>query len=270
MNKLRTALIQMEIDISKAKNLKKAEEMINKAAAKGAKLVVLPEMFNCPYDTSNFPKYAEKEGEHTWKVLSKIAKENNIFLVGGSVPEVDYENKVYNTCYIFDNKGNQIGKHRKMHLFDIDIKGGQYFKESETLSAGNEVTVFDTPYGKIGVIICYDIRFPELSRLIALKGAKLIIVPGAFNMTTGPAHWELLCRIRALDNQVYTIGAAPARRNDGGYVSYGNSIIADPWGSIVNKLDEKENILIEDLDLDLVDKIREQLPLLKHRRTDVY
>lgn len=270
MNKLRIGLIQMDVVDSKEENLKKAEKMIKEAVKQDAKFIVLPEMFNCPYTTSNFPKYAEKEGGYTYVQLARIAKENNIILVGGSIPEIDSENKVYNTCYIFDNKGNKIGKHRKMHLFDIDVRGGQFFKESDTLSAGDTTAVFDTPYGKMGVVICYDFRFPELSRLLVEKGAKIIIVPGAFNMTTGPAHWELLFRTRALDNQVYTIGIAPARNYDGCYVSYGNSIVADPWGSIVNRLGAEENILIEDLELSKVEKIRKELPLLKHIRKDIY
>ena len=126
--------------------------------------------------------------------------------------------------------GHQIGKHRKMHLFDIDVKGGQYFKESDTLTPGDQVTVFDTEFGKMGLCICYDFRFPELARLMVDEGAQVIIVPAAFNMTTGPLHWELMFRQRAVDNQVYTIGAAPARDLNAGYHSWGHSIAVSPWG----------------------------------------
>ena len=158
-----------------------------------------------------------------------------------------------------------------MHpIFDIDVSGGQYFKESDTLIAGNDITVFDTEFGKIGVCICYDIRFVELSRIMALEGANIIIVPAAFNMTTGPAHWELSFRARALDNQVYTIGVAPARNQYAEYVSYGNSIVVSPWGEVITRLSEKEEIAFCDIDLNVVDKIRQELPILAHRREDIY
>lgn len=270
MDKFKVALIQMTVRDSKERNLQKAEKWIEKAARNGAGLIVLPEMFNCPYDNKYFPAYAEREGDTSWREMSRMARENKIFLVGGSIPEIDEKNRIYNTSYVFNPLGEQIGKHRKLHLFDIDIKGGQYFKESDTLTPGNQVTVFDTPYGRFGLIICYDIRFPELSRLLVQKGAKFIVAPGAFNMTTGPAHWELLFRARALDNQVYALGVAPARDVSAGYVSYGNSLIVDPWGRIVGKLGEEENMLLGELSLEKVEKVREELPLLKHLRRDVY
>lgn len=270
MDKVKVALIQMYVVDDKEKNLAKATEMIKRSVREGAVFAVLPEMFNCPYDNRYFPSYAEAEGGDSWQLMSDIAKENNIFLVGGSIPEIDQESHIFNTSYVFNPQGQQIAKHRKMHLFDIDVKGGQYFKESDTLSPGNGVTVFDTPYGKFGLVICYDFRFPELSRLLVKRGANFIVVPGAFNMTTGPAHWELLFRSRAMDNQVYTLGVAPARDVTAGYVSYGNSLIVDPWGTVIKRLEGGEEILIGELDLGKVNEIREQLPLLKHIRNDVY
>ncbi|WP_045516648.1 nitrilase-related carbon-nitrogen hydrolase, partial [Clostridium sporogenes] len=167
-------------------------------------------------------------------------------------------------------KGALITKHRKIHLFDIDVKGGVTFKESDTLTAGNKITLFDTPWGKLGVMICYDIRFPELSRIMALKGAKIIFTPAAFNMTTGPAHWDTLFKSRALDNQIYMVGVAPARNENSNYISYGNSLIASPWGNIVGRLGAEENILFSEIDLDYENKIREELPLLRHIRKDIY
>ncbi|HHV72744.1 MAG TPA: carbon-nitrogen hydrolase family protein [Clostridia bacterium] len=270
MTRLKVALIQMRVVDKKEENLKKAAAMIGKAAEMGVELAVLPEMFNCPYQNDKFPLYAEKEGGPSWEKLAGLALEHRLFLVGGSVPELDEQGLVYNTSYVFDNQGRQIAKHRKMHLFDIAVEGGQSFQESAVLSAGNAVTVFDTPYGKMGVLICYDFRFPELSRLMVQRGAKLIIVPAAFNMTTGPLHWELLFRARAVDNQVYTLGAAPARDWSAHYVSYGNSIIVDPWGGIVSRLGEEEDLLVADLDLTVVEKVRRELPLLNHIRKDVY
>jgi predicted amidohydrolase len=157
-----------------------------------------------------------------------------------------------------------------MHLFDIDVSGGQRFRESDTLSPGGQITVVETTFGKIGVAICYDLRFPELARLMALQGATILAYPGAFNMTTGPAHWEILFRTRALDNQVYVLGCAPARNETAGYISYGHSIAVSPWGKTVAQLDAREDCLLTELDLDEVERVRRELPLLQHRRTDVY
>jgi len=266
---MKIGLIQMKVQEEKLKNIDVAKRFIARVVEEGADMAVLPEMFNCPYNTANFPIYAEEEGGESFRLLSNIAKENNIYLVAGSIPEREGD-KVYNTSFVFDRKGNKIGKHRKMHLFDIDVKGGQYFKESDTLSPGNELNVFDTEFCKFGLLICYDIRFPEASRILVEKGAKVIVVPGAFNMTTGPAHWEILFRTRALDNQVYTIGVAPARDVDYSYVSYANSLVVSPWGNVIGRMDEKEGYKVVELDLDYVEKVRNELPMLKHRRTDIY
>ncbi len=192
MNKFRAAAIQMPTVEDKMENIKAVRHYLEQIKAQKVDFVVLPEMFCCPYQTEKFPEYAEEEGGSVWKALSAYAKEYNIYLVAGSVPEKDDEGHVYNTCYIFDRNGIQIGKHRKTHLFDIDVKGGQSFKESDTLTAGNNGTVFDTEFGRMGVMICFDIRFPEFARMMVNDGAKMIFVPAAFNMTTGPAHWELL------------------------------------------------------------------------------
>jgi predicted amidohydrolase len=270
MSKPRVALIQMHVEEDKLKNIEIASEFVKKAAEQGIDMAVLPEMFNCPYKTSNFPVYAEGEGGECYTLLSKLAKTYGIYLAAGTMPEKDDEGRVFNTSYVFDRQGCKIGKHRKMHLFDIAVEGGQHFKESETLTPGNEVTVFDTEFGKIGLAVCYDFRFPELSRLMVDKGAKVLIVPAAFNMTTGPAHWEVMFRSRAIDNQVYTIGVAPARDVDSCYTSYGNSIIVSPWGDMVVRMDEKEGFVISTLDLDYVERVRRELPLLAHRRKDIY
>ncbi|HHV46790.1 MAG TPA: carbon-nitrogen hydrolase family protein [Tissierellia bacterium] len=269
MKSVRVAMIQMKVDEDKKRNLETAGEYIRKVADEGAHMAVLPEMFNCPYKTDNFPVYAEEEDGETVIFLSKMAMENGIYLVAGSIPEREGD-KVYNTSFVFDRNGKRIGKHRKMHLFDIDVEGGQYFKESDTLSPGNSLNVFDTEFGKFGLCICYDFRFPEVGRILVEKGAMAIIVPAAFNMTTGPAHWEIMFRSRALDNQVYTIGVAPARDLNAPYISYGNSIAVSPWGNVIERMDEKEGYRIVTLDFDYVNKVRNELPLLKHRRRDIY
>lgn len=266
---LTLAVLQTSVVKEKQRNIENACSQLQKAASMGAQMAVLPEMFSCPYHTANFPVYAEPEGGESWQAMSNAAKENGIYLAAGTMPECE-KGHYYNTAYIFNPQGELIGKHRKVHLFDIHVEGGQHFQESETLSAGNQVTVFDTDFGKMGAAICYDLRFPELARLMALQGAKIFIVPAAFNMTTGPLHWELLFRSRATDNQVFTVGVAPARDIHGDYVSYGNSIVVSPWGKVLARMDEKPGIRLIDLDLKEIDEVRAQLPLLAHRRTDLY
>ena len=267
---LKAALVQMQVQPKTCDSLALAESFIKKASAAGADLVLLPEMFCCPYQNKNFPLYAQREGAEIWLELSRMAREQNLILAAGSVPERDEDGKIYNTAYVFDRQGNQIAKHRKMHLFDIDVSGGQSFRESDTLTAGNSITTFDTEFGVMGLCICYDFRFPELSRLMVERGAKVILVPAAFNMTTGPAHWEILFRTRALDNQVFTLGAAPARDPSSGYTSYGNSIAVSPWGDVLDRLGADQEMLVCTLELDRVAQVRRELPLLAHRRKDVY
>lgn len=270
MEKIKIAAIQMSTVADKMENVRTVKTYLEKIKDENPDFVILPEMFCCPYQTENFPIYAEKEGGPVWQQLSGYAKQYGIYLIGGSMPEKDAEGNVYNTSYIFDREGKQIGKHRKVHLFDIDVKGGQTFKESDTLTAGDSDTVFYTEFGKIGVMLCFDIRFPELSRMMVNDGAKVIFVPAAFNMTTGPAHWELSFRTRALDNQIYMVGCAPARDVSAGYISWGHSIVTDPWGRVTGMLDENEGILLAELDMDYEEQVREELPLLKSRRKDIY
>lgn len=270
MEKIKIAAIQMPTVADKMENVRTVKAYLEKIRDENLDFVILPEMFCCPYQTENFPIYAEKEGGPVWQQLSAYAKQYGVYLIGGSMPEKDAEGNVYNTCYVFDREGKQIGKHRKVHLFDIDVKGGQTFKESDTLTAGDSDTVFDTEFGKMGVMLCFDIRFPELSRMMVNDGARIVFVPAAFNMTTGPAHWELSFRTRALDNQIYMVGCAPARDVSAGYISWGHSIVTDPWGRVTGMLDENEGILLAELDMDYEEQVREELPLLKSRRKDIY
>ena len=271
----RIAVLQTKVFAEKEKNLRQLEEILASGRTQGADLVTLPEMFACPYETANFPRYAEPEGGPSWQFLSVLAKKYGICLAAGSMPESvpcdgSLSQKVYNTAYVFGRDGQQIGKHRKAHLFDIDVEGGQYFRESDTLTPGEWIGCFDTEFCRIGLCICYDFRFPETARLMAQDGAKVILVPAAFNMTTGPAHWELMFRQRAVESQCYVIGTAPARDENSSYISWGHSIAVDPWGRVLTQMDEKEGIRIVEIDLDHVDKVRAELPLLMHRRTDLY
>lgn len=267
---LKLALCQMQVVDNKNLNVKKALQMIKESSKEDVQLVILPEMFNCPYENSKFEEYAEYMGASpTLKSMSSAASKFDLHLVAGSIPEKTDEG-IYNTSFVFDNQGEIIGFHRKIHLFDIDVPGKITFKESDTLKSGNDITVVDTELGKMGIGICYDIRFPELSRIMALKGADILVFPGAFNMTTGPAHWEPLIRTRAIDNQVFVVAVSPAPNNNANYVAYGHSMVCNPWGEVLSIAEFEENIIYAELDLKSEQKIREELPLLKNRRSDIY
>lgn len=270
MTAIRIALCQMNVVDNKEENLNKANLMIAESVNENADFIVLPEMFNCPYSNDKFIEYCEKEKDSpTLTRISALAREHEVYILAGSIPEKEKE-KLFNTSYLFDKDGNIIAKHRKMHLFDIDVKDRITFKESDVLTAGNDFTIADTEFGKIGIGICYDIRFPELARIMVENGALILFYPGAFNMTTGPAHWELLFKSRALDNQVYCVGVAPALNEDASYHSFGHSIITNPWGDIIAEADTKEELIIGEIDLSEIKKIREELPLLKNKRRDLY
>lgn len=267
---MKIAQIQMPVLPDKLEAFRLAQQMVQEGVPEDTDLIALPEMFCCPYQVENFPIYAEPQGGPLWRRCAQLARERGCYLSAGSVPEVDPDGNVYNTAYVFDRQGKQIAKHRKMHLFDIQVEGGQHFQESATLKAGDQVTTFETEFGTLGLCICYDFRFPELGRLMALRGAKLVLVPAAFNMTTGPAHWEVMFRSQALNNQFFAVGTAPARDESAPYLSWGHSIVTDPWGRILRQLEETPGVQLTQLDLDSVRSVREQLPLLQHRRRDVY
>jgi len=271
--KFRLALVQLAVGANKTENLLRAETFIAKAAKEGgAQVVALPECFNSPYGTQYFSEYAEdvsSGSSPSLDVLKKAAKENSVHLIGGSIPERDGD-QLYNTCIICGPDGSVLGKHRKVHLFDIDIPGKITFKESEILSPGNSFTTFATNQCQVGVGICYDIRFAEMGLVYRDLGCQLLVYPGAFNMTTGPAHWEALSRSRALDNQVYVATVSPARDTGASYVAWGHSTVMDPWGTVVAKAEEKEGIVYADIDLEKLKTVRDQVPITKQRRDEMY
>ena len=252
------------------KNLKSAETGCCRAKELGADLLALPEMFCCPYEAKNFPLYAEPERGRIWSCCASLAAKYGLLLSAGSMPERGADGNIYNTAYVFGPNGQQLAKHRKMHLFDIDVPGGQRFFESETLCAGDTVTVFPTEFGPMGLCVCYDARFPELGRLMALRGARLLLVPASFNHTTGPLHWELTLRAQAMFNQFFVTGTAAALDSGASYASWGHSLAADPWGRVLAQLESGEGEQIVDINLCESDRVRQQIPLLRHRRTDAY
>ncbi|MBN3299520.1 NIT2 amidase, partial [Amia calva] len=265
----RLALVQLHVSAVKTDNLRRARALVKEAAGQGAKVVTLPECFNSPYGTSFFPEYAERIPGESSQLLSEAAKESGVYLIGGSIPEED-GGKLYNTCPVFGPDGSLLLKHRKIHLFDIDVPGKIRFQESETLSPGSSFSVFDTPFCKIGVGICYDLRFAELAQIYTRSGCQLLVYPGAFNMTTGPAHWELLQRGRAVDNQVFVATASPARDETASYTAWGHSTVVNPWGEVIATADAEETIVYADIDLQYLAEVRQQIPIHSQRRHDLY
>lgn len=269
LKKLKVALVQFSVSANKEKNVEGICRFIKEAAEKGAKLVCLPECFNAPYGIKYFKDYAEDIPGYTSTVLSQSAKQNNVYLIGGSFPERN-NGKLYNTCLVYGPNGELLAKHRKVHLFDIDIPGKITFKESAALSAGNSLTMFNLDKWKIGIGICYDIRFPLMANIYAEKGCQLLVYPGSFNMTTGPAHWELLQKARAVDNQLYVAGVSPARDENSSYVSWGHSSLVNPWGEVLCAAEDKEEMLYAEIDLSCVEEIRAQIPIRHQQRNDLY
>ncbi|CAG9790779.1 unnamed protein product [Diatraea saccharalis] len=234
---LKIALVQLAVGPDKAKNVAAAVQEIHKAKEKGAQLVALPECFNSPYGTEFFEEYAEEvpAGE-TSRALSRAAAEAGVCVVGGTVPE-RCGDRLYNTCAVWDPSGKLLAQHRKLHLFDIDIPNKITFKESDVLSPGDKITTFEFNGIKIGIGICYDLRFGEMAHIMAQEGCALQIYPGAFNMTTGPLHWELLARARACDTQAWVALVSPARAPPGAaYRAWGHSLLADPWAAVPHAL----------------------------------
>jgi predicted amidohydrolase len=284
---MKLACVQLASGPDKAANLAHAREKVLEAARAGANLVVLPECFNSPYGCDYFPSYAETllpsppshEQSPSYHALSNIAAEAKIFLIGGSIPEAEYagdgegekEKKYYNTSLIFGPDGELLATHRKVHLFDIDIPGKITFRESDVLTGGNKLTLVDLPgYGRIGVAICYDVRFPELATIAARRGAFALIYPGAFNLTTGPMHWRLLAQARAVDNQCYVALCSPARDMGASYHAWGHSLVVDPVAEVVIEAEESETIISWELDGAKIAETRKNIPITSQRRFDVY
>lgn len=269
------ALIQHLVLSNRSLNLSSVQRKVEAAAKSGAEIVILPEAFNTMYSTAALVENAEFVGESgknspTFQFLSNLAKSLSIYLIGGSIPEKSASNLIYNTCFAYDRKGDLIGKHRKIHLFDVDIPGKITFKESDALSAGNSLTTISTEFGKIGLGICYDIRFPELAILAAAKKCFMMVYPGAFNMTTGPLHWSLLLRSRAVDNQMYVAGVSPAHDATAPYQAWGHSALMDPFGKVLVEAELEETILYADVKKSDLDMYRQQVPVLVQKRHDCY
>ncbi|KAJ4882982.1 hypothetical protein Rs2_33075 [Raphanus sativus] len=272
--KFKIGVCQLSVTGDKKRNISHTKNAIEEAVSKGAKLLLLPEMWNTPYARGSFRAFAEDidaggDASPSTAMLSDVSKRLGITIVGGSIPEKS-GGRFYNTCCVFGSHGELLAKHRKIHLFDIDIPGKITYMESRTFTAGETPTVVDTDVGRIGIGICYDIRFQELAMMYAARGAHLLCYPGAFNMTTGPLHWELLQRARATDNQLYVATCSTARDYGSCYVAWGHSTLVGPFGEILATTEHEEAIIIAEIDYSFLDQRRSNLPLNKQRRGDLY
>lgn len=229
-------------------------------------MVVLPECFNVPYDIKRFRENAERDDSisPTHNFLQQLAKDNCVYVVGGSYITKNDRGEYFNTCHVFGRDGQRLGTYNKMNLFDLDVHEGnrhKVYRESSVLTAGSKPLVFETEFGKMGVGICFDLRFPDLAKSYRDSGCKVLFYPGAFTMSTGVAHYELLLRSTSLNNQLYMVGVAPARDTESSYVTWSNSTVTGPWGELVDNLGHDECSKVVELDLDFVDRCRTNMPI---------
>lgn len=261
---MKIAMIQHWVGEDVEDNFERATAHIRKAQAADVAVIILPEMFVCPYTHDAFKQYAQTiEGKWVTE-LKALSELNSAVIVAGSMPIRSVQG-ITNTAFVFQ-QGQMIARHDKIHLFDIDIPDQVTFFESETLIGGQNLTTFRVEDHLIGLAICYDVRFPEIFALMADQGIEWAIIPAAFNMTTGPAHWSLLARARAVDYQCFITMVSPARNSAAPYVAYGHSLTVDPWGTVLEEADEKESIKYLNLDFEAVKRVRKNMPLASHRR----
>jgi nitrilase len=262
---VRVAALQMVSTPRVEENLKTAAGLVAQAVAQGAQLVALPEYFPI-MGLSDADKFAVREVDGQGAIqdfLAATARKHGIWLVGGSLPLVAAEaGKVLNSCLVFDPRGERVARYDKIHLFGFQ-KGAERYNESATIEAGSQPVVFDAPFGRVGVSICYDIRFPELYR--AQGAVDLQIIPAAFTETTGRAHWEILLRARAIENQCYVLAVAQGGKHENGRETHGNSMLIDPWGIILDRLPKGPGVVVGDVDHARIADVRASLPALKHR-----
>ena len=266
---MKIAAVQMVSGSEVEKNLKTVTNFINLAVEQNVKFLVLPENFACMgMNETDKLDIREKQGDGPiQEFLKHAAREHGIWIVGGTIP-IDSGNKerIISRCQVYSDQGECVGFYDKMHLFDVQVPDStESYSESDTIQAGSEVVVLDTPFGKAGLAVCYDLRFPELFRQLLDKGAELLIVPSAFTDLTGRAHWEILVRTRALENACYLIAANQGGIHINGRETYGHSVIVDPWGRILNQLEKGIGLVVGEIDSDRVKQIRESFPSVQHR-----
>ena len=265
-----TAAIQMSSTPEKAENVEAAERLIREAASVGAELVALPELWNCHGLEGVYGENAESIPGPTTDFLSELARELGLYVLGGSVLEGEPgAERLFNTSTFFDPSGQLVAVYRKIHLFDVKAPDREYV-ESSIVAPGREVVTAKAGAATLGLSVCYDLRFPELYRLLALRGAEVLAVPAAFTLQTGKDHWELLLRARAVENQAYVVAPAQWGQKADGRWTYGRSTIVDPWGTVLGTCPDRDGHALAMLDLDYLQRLRVEFPALSNRQPDVY
>jgi predicted amidohydrolase len=268
--KITAAAIQMSSTLDKGENLDTAERLIRSAVYSGADLIALPELWSCHGLEDVYRENAEPVPGQTTAFLGGLAQELGVYLLGGSILEGDPQStKLHNTSTFFGPDGRMSAVYRKIHLFDVKTPDREYL-ESRTIAAGTEIVTAKAGAATIGLSVCYDVRFPELYRLLALRGAEILAVPAAFTLQTDKDHWELLLRARAVENQAYVVAPAQWGRKADGRWTYGRSIVVDPWGTVLAQCPDRDGHALATLDLDYLDRFREEFPALKNRRPETY
>ena len=267
---MRVAAVQLNSTAQKERNLEVAERLVRAAAGDGAELIALPEKWNVLGDAEALREGAEALDGPTLGAAAAWASELGVWLLAGSIAErVEGHDRLANTSVLLAPDGEAIAVYRKIHMFDVDV-GGVFYRESALEEPGDEIVTATADGVEVGLGVCYDLRFPELFRILAVRGARLITLPSAFTLATGRDHWEVLVRARAIENQVFMlapnqIGEAPPH-----YSSYGRSLIVDPWGLVLAMAPDEECFVAADLDLDAQERVRESLPSLANRRPEAY
>ncbi len=268
MQRYMAAAVQMSSGSDRAANVTRATGLVREAAARGARLVVLPEVFSWRGGRAEEAAHAETVPGPTTAAMAELARECSIYLCIGSLLERAGDGRPYNTSCLFDPAGQLVGRYRKIHLFDVDLPGRVAVCESDTRAPGDEVVAVSTPLGTLGMSICYDLRFPELYRRLARAGAEVLLVPSAFTFPTGAAHWEVLCRARAVENQCYLIAADQTGTSPNGHADWGDSLIVDPWGRVLGRAPDGEGVVTAEIDRAYLARVRRELPCLAHVRLE--
>ena len=264
------AAIQMASSPNVRANLLEADKLIGEAVNAGAKLVALPENFALMGEHElDKIKAREIDGEGPIQdFLSTVANKYGVWVIGGTIPLAgDNDNKVRASCLVYDDRGERVGRYDKIHLFDVSVPDtDEEYRESDSIEPGDELVVLDTPFGKLGLSVCYDLRFPELYRKLAAQGAEILVVPAAFTAQTGAAHWEVLLRARAIENLCYVIAPNQGGFHINGRKTFGHSMIIDPWGVVLNCNKSGGGFVCADIDHERLEKVRTAFPVLQHRR----
>ncbi|MEW6058922.1 MAG: carbon-nitrogen hydrolase family protein [Actinomycetota bacterium] len=269
---MRIALCQMNSRDDVDANRRRAGESLDEAAAGGADLAGLPEVWTYMGPAGRLRDVAEPIPGPTSLWLADMARRHGMWILGGSILEAGEEGKVYNTSLLVDREGELVARYRKIHLFDVELPGQPPIRESFTYTPGDEIVTAETEFGRIGLSICYDVRFPELYRALVARGAEIVVVPSAFTFETGKDHWEVLLRARAIEGQTFVLAPAqwgtwgPSEQNRR---CYGNSLAVDPWGRIVARAPDGVGVTFAELDMEEVRRVRERLPALSHRRLNL-